>query len=59
MAHTSFPQQVPNRPITSGGEEDLLAIYRRLSPPERQKLLALAQQIELAAARRSERNLIH
>ncbi len=58
MARTSLPHPIPNRP-SPGGESVLVAIYRRLSPPEREKLVALAQQIELAAARRSERYLLH
>ncbi len=49
MARASLPQQIRNRP-SPGGESVLVAIYRRLSPPEREKL---------AAARRSERYLLH
>jgi hypothetical protein len=59
MALKSLAQPGTTRPIPTTSESDLLALFRRLAPDERDTPLRLAAQIERAADRQPERLRVH
>jgi hypothetical protein len=60
MAISILPRQGVSRSTAPDHDESaLLALYRRLVPSERYKLLKLAREIELAAYRAPDRFVAH